>query len=149
MSGFSHLSVMPDEVIRFLEPKAGGVYLDGTVGGGGHAALIAERCIQGGGFLIGIDQDKEALEAARLRLSGYGSAIKLFHSNFALLDRHLATIGIEKVDGFVFDLGVSSHQLDSVERGFSFQQDAPLDMRMDRSSGKTASDILNLSLIHI
>ena len=133
---------MPDEVISFLAPRAGGIYLDGTVGGGGHTALIAERCMPQG-LLIGIDQDLVALEAARLRLSGSGSAIKLFHGNFALLGQYTADLGIKQIDGFIFDLGVSSHQLDTVERGFSFQQDAPLDMRMDRSRGKTASDMVN------
>lgn len=134
---------MPDEVVRFLAPKPGGIYLDGTLGGGGHAALIAERCIPEGGVLIGIDQDREALEAAGRRLAGYESGVRLLHGNFSELERHLATLGIERLDGFLLDLGVSSHQLDSAGRGFSFQQDAPLDMRMDTSSGATAAELLN------
>jgi 16S rRNA (cytosine1402-N4)-methyltransferase len=143
VSGFSHLPVMPDEVIRFLEPKAGGIYLDGTLGGGGHAALIAERCIPGNGMLIGIDQDLEAVAAATQRLSIFGNEVKLRHGNFSELEQHLCLLGINKLDGFILDLGVSSHQLDSPERGFSFQQDAPLDMRMDGSSGDKAADLVN------
>ncbi|MBI2354402.1 MAG: 16S rRNA (cytosine(1402)-N(4))-methyltransferase RsmH [Deltaproteobacteria bacterium] len=143
MEGFRHLSVMPDEVVRLLAPKRGGIYLDGTLGGGGHAALIAEQCIPEGGMLIGIDQDREALEAAGRRLAGFGSGIRLLHGNFSELERHLSGLGIERLDGFILDLGVSSHQLDSAGRGFSFQQDAPLDMRMDTSGGETAAELLN------
>lgn len=134
---------MPDEVIRFLEPTVGGTYLDGTLGGGGHAALIAEQCIPGNGILIGIDQDLEALEAAGQRLEKYGAGVRLLHGNFSELEHHLSGLGIEQLDGFILDLGVSSHQLDSPERGFSFQQDAPLDMRMDGSLGNTAADLVN------
>ncbi len=143
MPDFRHLSVLPDEVIRFLAPKPGGVYLDGTLGGGGHAGLIAERCTPGNGLLIGIDQDQEALAAAGRRLRGYGAGIRLVHGNFSEIEQHLAGLAIERLDGFLLDLGVSSHQLDSGERGFSFQQDAPLDMRMDRSQGRTAADLVN------
>ena len=143
MSGFRHLSVMPDEVIRFLAPKPGGIYLDGTLGGGGHAGLIAELCTPGNGILIGIDQDREALEAAGQRLRGYGAGVRLVHGNFSEIQRHLDGLGIERLDGFLLDLGVSSHQLDSGGRGFSFQQDAPLDMRMDTSRGETAADLVN------
>lgn len=143
MSGFSHLSVMPDEVIRFLAPKAGGTYLDGTLGGGGHASLIAQHCIPGNGILIGIDRDREALEAAAERLAEYGTGIRLVHGNFSEIREHLARLGIQELDGFILDLGVSSHQLDSRGRGFSFQQDAPLDMRMDTSGGDTAADLVN------
>lgn len=142
MSGFHHLSVMPDEVIRFLEPKQGGCYLDGTLGGGGHSALIARRCMPGG-TLVGFDRDLEALAAAGERLAGYGEGVRLVHGNFAGLAGQLAAMGITGLDGFIFDLGVSSHQLDSGERGFSFQQDAPLDMRMDTSCGETAADLVN------
>lgn len=142
MAGFRHMSVMPDEVVRFLAIKAGGYYADGTLGGAGHAALIAERCLPGG-LLIGIDRDREALEAAGRRLAGYGSGIRLLHGNFADITSHLATIGVTGLDGFILDLGVSSHQLDSGERGFSFQQDAPLDMRMDTGNGETAADLVN------
>lgn len=142
MSGFHHLSVMPDEIIRFLVPEQGGCYLDGTLGGGGHATLIAGRCLPGG-TLIGFDRDREALAAAGARLAVHGEGIRLVHGNFAGLAGHLAAMGITGLDGFIFDLGVSSHQLDSGARGFSFQQDAPLDMRMDTSCGETAADLVN------
>lgn len=143
MSEFRHLPVMPDEVIRFLAPKPGGTYLDGTLGGGGHASLIAELCIPGNGLLIGIDQDKEALRAAGERLARFGSNVRLVHGNFSEIALHLDNLAIDALDGFILDLGVSSHQLDSAERGFSFQQDAPLDMRMDTSQGETAADLVN------
>ena len=143
MTAFKHLSVMPDEVLRFLEPRPGGCYLDGTLGGAGHAALIAERCLPGGGTLIGIDRDREALLAAGERLACFGEGVKLIHGDFAGVVHHLNSLGIAQLDGFILDLGVSSHQLDSVQRGFSFQQDAALDMRMDTSSGETAADLVN------
>ncbi|NVN90891.1 MAG: 16S rRNA (cytosine(1402)-N(4))-methyltransferase RsmH [Desulfuromonadales bacterium] len=143
MSGFQHLSVMPEEVIRFLEPMPGGCYLDGTLGGAGHAALIAERCLPGGGTLIGIDRDCEALEAAADRLASFGEGVRLVHGDFARVAEHLSSLSIPQLDGFILDLGVSSHQLDSVQRGFSFQQDAALDMRMDSGAGETAADLVN------
>jgi 16S rRNA (cytosine1402-N4)-methyltransferase len=139
---FRHLSVLPEEVLQFLEPHPGGVYLDGTLGGGGHARLILERCAPGG-MLIGIDQDLEALQAAGQRLADFGTAARLVHGNFGVLEQHLDELGIPALDGFILDLGVSSHQLDNAGRGFSFQQDAPLDMRMDTSRGETAADLLN------
>ena len=142
MSGFHHKSVMPDEVIRFLKPMPGGTYLDGTLGGAGHAALIAGHCAPTG-CLIGIDRDQQALEAARQRLSEFGETVRLVHGDFGDLAAHLDRLAVEKLDGFILDLGVSSHQLDSGERGFSFQQDAPLDMRMDSSQGETAADLVN------
>jgi 16S rRNA (cytosine1402-N4)-methyltransferase len=142
METFSHLSVMPDEVIHYLNPQPGGIYLDGTLGGGGHARLILEQCTPGG-MLIGIDQDQEALRAAGQRLSGFGASAQLVHGNFGDLTSHLERLGVSALDGFILDLGVSSHQLDRPERGFSFQHDAPLDMRMDTSQGRTAADLLN------
>jgi|SRR5450631_1327785 len=142
METFHHLSVLPDEVIQFMNPRPGGVYLDGTLGGGGHARLILEHCTPGG-MLIGIDQDREALQAASRRLADFGSTVHLVHGNFGDLEQHLDELGIPALDGFILDLGVSSHQLDSAGRGFSFQQDAPLDMRMDTSCGETAADLLN------
>ena len=142
METFRHLSVLPEEVIQFLNPRPGGVYLDGTLGGGGHARMILERCTPGG-TLIGIDQDREALQAAGQRLAEFGTGARLVHGNFGELEQHLDRLGIPALDGFILDLGVSSHQLDSVGRGFSFQQDAPLDMRMDTSGGQTAADLLN------
>jgi 16S rRNA (cytosine1402-N4)-methyltransferase len=139
---FRHLSVLPEEVIQFLAPHPGGIYLDGTLGGGGHAGLILERCTPGG-TLVGIDQDREALQAAGRRLADFGTAARLVHGNFENLEQHLDQLDIPALDGFILDLGVSSHQLDSAGRGFSFQQDAPLDMRMDTSGGETAADLLN------
>jgi len=143
VSEFRHQSVMPDEVVRFLQPRAGGIYLDGTLGGAGHAALIAAHCTPDNGLLVGIDRDQAALNAARQRLAEYGNGVRLVHGNFATLGSHLDQLGISTLDGFILDLGVSSHQLDSGERGFSFQQDAPLDMRMDTSKGETAADLVN------
>ena len=141
MAAFHHLSVLPDEVIRFLEPANGKTYLDGTLGGGGHAALILEKASEA--LLIGIDRDRAALAAAGERLAIYGERIRLLHGDFAGVAGLLNSLGIPALDGFILDLGVSSHQLDTRERGFSFQQDAPLDMRMDTSSGKTAADLVN------
>ncbi|MDA8428647.1 MAG: 16S rRNA (cytosine(1402)-N(4))-methyltransferase RsmH [Geobacteraceae bacterium] len=142
MDTFRHQSVMPEEVIQFLDPRPGGVYLDGTLGGGGHARLILERCTPGG-MLVGIDQDREALRATGQRLAEFGSSARLVHGNFGELDRHLDSLGVVALDGFILDIGVSSHQLDSGNRGFSFQHDAPLDMRMDTSQGRTAAELLN------
>ncbi len=141
MAGFHHLSVLPEEVIRFLEPAGGKTYLDGTLGGGGHAALILEKAP--GALLIGIDRDQSALSAAGTRLAVHGDNVRLLHGDFANVAGHLNTLGITELDGFILDLGVSSHQLDTRERGFSFQQEAPLDMRMDTSSGETAADLVN------
>jgi len=140
MSEFHHLSVLPDEVIHFLAPEAGKTYLDGTLGGGGHAALILEKAPQA--FLIGMDRDQEALSAAGKRLSRFDQQLSLIHGDFAGVAAELGQRGITGLDGFILDLGVSSHQLDTKERGFSFQQDAPLDMRMDTSRGETAADLL-------
>ncbi len=141
MAAFHHLSVLPDEVIRFLLPEDGKTYLDGTLGGGGHSALILEKAP--GAFLIGIDRDQAALDAAGARLATHGGQVRLLHGDFADVAEHLKALDIAALDGFILDLGVSSHQLDTRERGFSFQQDAPLDMRMDSSSGETAADLVN------
>jgi len=129
--------------MSFLQPRPGGTYLDGTLGGGGHTALIAAECATGNGVVIGIDQDQEALAAAGNRLARFGGTIRLVHGNFAELDRHLDMLAVTTLDGFILDLGVSSHQLDSGARGFSFQQDAPLDMRMDTGCDGTAADLVN------
>lgn len=142
MAAFHHVSVMPDEVLRFLKPRPGGIYLDGTLGGGGHAQLILQQCSPGG-ILYGIDQDQEALAAAGQRLASFGEACRLIHGNFSNLGHYLNERGCLGLDGFIMDLGVSSHQLDSGLRGFSFQHDAPLDMRMDSSCGIAAADLLN------
>ncbi|HIJ94466.1 MAG TPA: 16S rRNA (cytosine(1402)-N(4))-methyltransferase RsmH [Desulfuromonadales bacterium] len=141
MGAFHHLSVLPEEVIRLLAPESGKTYLDGTLGGGGHSALILEKAPAA--FLIGMDRDQEALAAAGKRLSRFGQQVSLIHSDFAGMAAELEQRGITGLDGFILDLGVSSHQLDTKERGFSFQQDAPLDMRMDISRGETAADLLS------
>ena len=132
---------MPEEVVRFLALKADAVYLDGTLGGGGHAALILENAP--GARLVGIDRDREALAAAGERLGLHHERFNLVHGDFAELAGHLNSLGISALDGFILDLGVSSHQLYSGERGFSFQQNATLDMRMDTSRGETAADLVN------
>ena len=132
---------MPEEVVRFLALKENAEYLDGTLGGGGHAALILENAPDS--RLIGLDRDQEALSAAGERLAAHAERLHLIHGDFAGVAGQLNTLGISALDGFIFDLGVSSHQLDSKERGFSFQQNAPLDMRMDFSSGETAADLVN------
>ena len=142
MAGFRHIPVLPAEVLRYLAPRPGGIYLDGTVGGAGHAAMILDASSPDG-ILIGLDRDMEALAAARTKLSPYGERARLFHGNFSGLPEVVAQLGLTGIDGFLFDLGVSSHQLDSGARGFSFQQDAPLDMRMDTGSGETAADLVN------
>lgn len=136
------MPVMADEVIRFLAPKPGGIYVDGTIGGAGHAARILEASSPDG-ILIGFDRDAEALRAAREKLLPFGDRVRLLQGNFAGLAEALAGFGIERIDGLLLDLGVSSHQFDSAERGFSFQKDAPLDMRMDRGSGDSAADLVN------
>ncbi|OQB15691.1 MAG: Ribosomal RNA small subunit methyltransferase H [Firmicutes bacterium ADurb.Bin193] len=133
---FSHTPVMPHEVISGLNIKEGGIYVDGTLGGGGHSSLI-ERA---GGIVIGIDRDKTAIEAASKRLTG---KFKLVHDDYANIKAILKSLNIEKIDGALLDLGVSSHQLDTPDRGFSYRYDAPLDMRMDQSSGVTAKEIVN------
>lgn len=133
---------MPEESLRFLAPHPGGIYVDGTLGGAGHAALILRESSPDG-QLLGFDRDEQALAAAAERLAEFGERVTLIHANFASLGEVLAQRGLGAIDGLLLDLGVSSHQLDSGERGFSFQQDAPLDMRMDRSQGETAADLVN------
>lgn len=137
----SHVPVMLDEVISFLKPNKGGVIVDATVGAGGHGCEILKR-IEPGGLLIGIDKDVEILEEARKYLSRNGNAFKLFHSDYTNLGNILKKLKINKVNGILLDLGVSSLQLDSPERGFSFSKEGHLDMRMDRSRGLTAEDLL-------
>ena len=139
---FEHEPVLLREVIRGLEPGPGGVYVDATVGGGGHALEIIKK-IQPGGTLIGMDQDGEALLAAEKNLKEYASAFIPLRSNFYLLEKALRDIDIAPVDGILFDLGVSSYQLDNPERGFSYHGEAPLDMRMDQRERATAKDLVN------
>ncbi|MGA7826061.1 MAG: 16S rRNA (cytosine(1402)-N(4))-methyltransferase RsmH [Geobacteraceae bacterium] len=142
MDDFCHISVLYEEVLHYLQPRSGGVYVDGTLGGAGHARGILDRSAPDG-MLLGFDRDQEALAAAGQRLAEYGSRVRLFHENYATLTDVLTREGVSSIDGLVLDVGVSSHQLDKGERGFSFQQDAPLDMRMDGTSGRTAADLVN------
>lgn len=142
MGEFHHISVLPDEVLEALAPRSGGVYLDGTLGGAGHSGLILEASAPDG-ILIGLDRDAEAIAAASGRLARFGARARLAQCNFAEAAKALAGFGIDRLDGFVLDLGVSSHQLDTGDRGFSFQVDAPLDMRMDRGCGPTAAELVN------
>lgn len=139
---FYHEPVMLKEVIDALLVGATGIYVDGTVGGAGHAYAILKNT---DAFLVGIDCDDEALEHAQKKLSEFGSRKVLVKGNFADLDNILKSLNIEKVDGVLLDLGVSSRQLDTAQRGFSFSQQAPLDMRMDRSLKLSAYDIVNSS----
>jgi len=133
--------VLPGEVLTYLSPKPAGIYLDGTVGGGGHARLILEASSPDG-RLIGLDRDPAALAAAERSLAGFESRVVLQQGSFADLASHLRALGIDKVDGVLLDIGVSSHQLDNPSRGFSFREDGPLDMRMDPGAGQTAADVL-------
>jgi 16S rRNA (cytosine1402-N4)-methyltransferase len=139
---FGHLPVMPAEVLHYLAPQPGGIFVDGTVGGAGHAGLLLEASAPDG-VVIGFDRDPAALSAAAARLAPYGERARLIRSNFAGMGDHLATLGIGAIDGLLLDLGVSSHQLDTGERGFSFRTDAPLDMRMDPELSATAADLVN------
>ena len=138
---FSHKSVLLDECIENLAIKPDGIYLDGTLGGAGHSYEIAKRLTTG--RLIGVDRDPVALDAARERLSTFMDRVTTVHSNFSELDRILDDLGIDAVDGMLFDLGVSSPQLDDAARGFSYMADAPLDMRMNRKDALTAYDVVN------
>ena len=139
---FNHVSVMSNEVVDAIVTNPSGIYVDCTLGGGGHSKLIASK-LDPEGMIIGIDQDAEAIEAAKLRLADVGCQVQIVHSNFSRLDDVLDDLGADKVDGILFDLGVSSHQIDTAERGFSYMHNAPLDMRMDRSQNLTAYDVLN------
>lgn len=139
---FSHESVMPNEIIDALKIQPEGIYVDCTLGGGGHSFRIGER-LNSGGLIIGIDRDEDAISAATEKLSGLSCGIKVVHGNFSDLEKILDGLGVEKIDGVVFDLGVSSHQIDTAERGFSYMKNSPLDMRMDRSQKFTAADVVN------
>lgn len=139
---FKHVSVLLNETIDGLNINPDGIYVDGTLGGGGHAYEVCKRLLDKG-RLIGIDQDGEALEAAREHLKEFEDKITLVRSNYCEIDTILKDLDIDKVDGIVLDLGVSSYQLDNLERGFSYKSDAPLDMRMDQRQVKTAADVVN------
>jgi len=138
---FKHVSVLLNECIEALDIKPDGIYVDCTLGGAGHSSEIIKR-LSPKGRLIGIDQDTNALEAAGKKLANYNN-VTYVHDNFVNIDDVLERLNIEKVDGILMDLGVSSHQLDVAERGFSYMQDAPLDMRMNRDSDFSAYNIIN------
>lgn len=139
---FKHKSVLLDEVIENLKIKPSGIYVDGTLGGGGHSYHICKQLTEGG-RLIGIDQDGDAIKAASERLKEFKEKVTIVRSNYCNMKEVLHSLGIDKVDGILLDLGVSSYQLDTVERGFSYRENAPLDMRMDKRSEQTAKDIVN------
>ena len=139
---FVHKSIMLEEVIESLAIKPNGIYVDGTLGGAGHSSEIAKR-LGPEGRLIGIDQDGEAIAAATKRLEPYKDRVTIVRSNYAQMCQVLKELGISKVDGILLDLGVSSYQLDNAERGFTYREDVPLDMRMDQRQTKTARDIVN------
>ena len=149
---FQHYSVLLNETIEQLDIKENGIYVDGTLGGGGHANAVLQR-LGDGGRLIGIDQDAAAIQAAGERLAPFGDKVTVVRSNYSAMPQVLEDLGIHGVDGIVLDLGVSSYQLDTVERGFTYREDVPLDMRMDQRQSLTARDIVNeyseMELFHI
>ena len=142
MSGALHQPVLYHEIIHALQPKNAGRYVDGTLGAGGHARGILEACAPDG-CLLGLDVDPQALALARETLAPYGERARLIQTSYDSLTQTLHEIGWDEVDGILLDLGLSSMQLDTPERGFSFQQDAPLDMRFDPDSPTTAADLVN------
>jgi len=139
---FNHISVLLQETVDNLHVREGKIYVDGTLGGAGHSTEILKR-MNGNGRLIGIDQDEAAIKTAEERLKPYKDAVTIVRDNYCNMKKVLSELGIEKVDGIILDLGVSSYQLDTVERGFSYREDASLDMRMDQRQAKTAKDIVN------
>ena len=149
---FEHKSVLLMETVDSLNVKPDGIYVDGTLGGGGHAYEVSRRLGEKG-RLIGIDQDADAIAAATERLLPFKDKVTIVRSNYKNIREVLFNLGIEKVDGIYLDLGVSSYQLDTADRGFSYREDAPLDMRMDQRNDKTAADIVNgyseMELYHI
>ena len=149
---FRHRSVLLEETIEGLHIKPDGIYVDGTLGGGGHAVEVCSR-LGNKGIFVGVDQDAAAIEAAGQRLKGFGEKVRIVRSNYRDVKSQLQKLGIDKVDGIILDLGVSSYQLDTAERGFSYREDAPLDMRMDTRQVRTARDIVNeyseMELFHV
>lgn len=139
---FSHKSVLLSETIDNLSIKPDGIYVDGTLGGGGHAFHVCEK-LSSKGRLIGLDQDASAIEAATKRLTSFSDKVTIVRSNYEMMPAVIHDLGIDHVDGIVLDLGVSSYQFDTVERGFSYREDAPLDMRMDQRQVLTARTIVN------
>lgn len=140
LRSFHHIPVLLEAVLDGLKVRPGGTYVDGTVGGGGHTAGMLER---GAARVLGVDQDPAALAATAERLGSYGERLTLVHGNFREIGRIAREHGLDSVDGVLLDIGVSSHQLDTTERGFSFNADAPLDMRMNTTRGSTAAELIN------
>ena len=139
---FHHISVLLNETIEGLNIRPDGIYADGTLGGGGHAYAVAEKLTEGG-RLVGIDQDADAIQAASERLKPFQDRVSIVRDNYVNMAQVLKDLGIPAMDGIYLDLGVSSYQLDTAERGFSYMEDAPLDMRMDRRNDRTAADLVN------
>ena len=149
---FNHKSVLLEETINGLNVRPDGCYVDGTLGGGGHAYEVCRRLSNKGKF-VGVDQDAAAIEAAGQRLKDFGEKVTIVRSNYCDMKSQLQKLGIDRADGIILDLGVSSYQLDTAERGFSYREDAPLDMRMDTRKNQTARDIVNeyseMELYHV
>lgn len=139
---FEHTTVLLHETVDGLNVRPDGIYVDATLGGGGHAFEVCRR-LSDMGRLIGIDQDADAIEAAGRRLEGFGEKVTIIRSNYRDMKPELQKLGVDSVDGITLDLGVSSYQLDTADRGFSYRMDAPLDMRMDQRQKMTAKDIVN------
>ena len=139
---YGHKPVLLDECLDALAIRPDGIYLDGTLGRAGHSLEIVRR-LTAGGRLIGVDRDETALAAAEQRLAEYRDRVSLVHSNFSCIHEILDSLGLDQIDGMLFDLGVSSPQLDDAQRGFSYMHDAPLDMRMDRTASLTAREVVN------
>lgn len=139
---FEHVSVLLEEVIDGLQIREDGIYVDGTLGGAGHSYHICEK-LGKNGRLIGIDQDEDAIAAATKRLEPFADKVNIVRDNYSHMRKVLSELSIEKVDGILLDIGVSSYQLDTAERGFTYREDAPLDMRMDNRMEMTAEDIVN------
>ena len=137
---FEHATVMRDEVVRAIAPRPGGVYVDATLGGGGHVVALLEA--EPRARIVAFDRDPVAIEAARERLGPVTDRLTLVHATFSSVRAQLDTLGIDRVDGLMADLGVSSPQLDDPERGMSFRREGPIDMRMDRDAGETALELL-------
>ena len=145
---FGHKPVLLEECLTALDIKPDGIYVDGTLGRAGHSLEIVKK-LTGNGRLICLDRDETAIEAAKIRLADYLDRVTLVHSNFSRIAEVLHELDIPGVDGMLFDLGVSSPQLDEAQRGFSYMHDAPLDMRMDRTAALTARDVVSFQAIRI
>ncbi len=142
MNDFKHISVLLEESVDLLDVKQNGIYVDGTLGGGGHSELICSKLSEKA-MLVGIDRDNVAIAAASARLNKYGKMVKIVHENFANVKKVLKELNIDGIDGAILDLGVSSPQLDVAERGFSYNMDAKLDMRMNRDDSLSAYEVVN------